>query len=156
MYTNQAYSLCLKNIADAEKFQKLEDIIVYASTVLKSVNKLECDEREWIIACAKQILNGQSIDKDQCTQLPYSTYPRFSVVQYELEESKQHVNRLKIRMAMLRKEKRDLLNIIKSYDSERVNKLSLEKRLQAEQMKNDELRAIISSVYDKKVQAVFL
>lgn len=156
MYTNQAYYSCLKNIADADKHQKLKDVTGYANSVLESVNELERDEREWIIAYAEQILNGLSIDREQCTRLSCDTCARNLAVQNELQESKQHVNNLKNKVAILRKEKRDLLNIIKSYESERVNKLSLEKRLQAEQMKNDELRNFISSVYEEKFRSVSL
>jgi len=69
----------------------------------------------------------------------------------ELAENKMRTKIAENSIAQLQKEKKDLLNILISYDSENIHKVSLEKRLEAQKQINDELRDLISTIFKKKM-----
>jgi len=71
----------------------------------------------------------------------------------ELAENKKRRKIAENSIAQLQKEKKDLLNILTSYDSENIHKVSLEKRFEAERQKNNELRELISRYYIQKENA---
>lgn len=74
-----------------------------------------------------------------------------NALRMELAENKRLTKIAENSIAQLQKEKKDLLNILISYDSENINKVSLEKRLEAQKKTNDELRDLISTIFKKKM-----
>jgi len=76
---------------------------------------------------------------------------KMSALRMELAENKRRTKIAENSVAQLQKEKKDLLNILTSYDSENIHKISLEKRLEVEQQQNNELRDLISNIFNKKM-----
>jgi len=154
---NNAYYQCLSQIMDNSKFKNLEDVKVHVNSVLKIAG----DDRELIgselLATSKEymekigtVLDGKLNDKSK-KSLPSNHSNKISALSMELAQSKRRMKIAENSIAQLQKEKKDLLNILNSYDSENIHKISLEKRLEAEQQKNNELRDLISTIFKKKM-----
>eukprot|EP00102_Acyrthosiphon_pisum_P013504 XP_008183104.1 PREDICTED: uncharacterized protein LOC100168914 isoform X2 [Acyrthosiphon pisum] len=157
---NNTYYQCLKQIADKQKFKNLEDVVVHAKSTLQMAG----DESELIgselIASSKQYLEKFGIVLDSKLNKKLSRARSssdedisMSALRLELAENKRRAKIAENSIAQLQKEKKDLLNILTSYDSENINKVSLEKRFEAERQKNNELRELISRYYIQKENA---
>ncbi|XP_060856020.1 uncharacterized protein LOC132933759 [Metopolophium dirhodum] len=154
---NNAYYQCLSQIMDNRKFKNIEDVKVHVNSVLKIAG----DDRELIgselLATSKEymekigiVLDGKLNDKLK-KSLTSNHNNKISALSMELAQSKRRMKIAENSIAQLQKEKKDLLNILNSYDSENIHKISLEKRLEAEQQKNNELRDLISTIFKKKM-----
>lgn len=157
---NNKYYLCLKQIIDKRKFKNLEDVVVHAKLALQMVG----DESELIgselIASSKQylekfgiVLDSKLNEKLRRARSSSDNDITMSALRLELAENKRRTKIVENTIAQLQKEKKDLLNILTSYDSENINKVSLEKRFEAERQKNNELRELISRYYIQKENA---
>lgn len=154
--TNRVYRQCLLRILDAKKFNSLEDVIPYVTTVLKKGEQLELIGSDLVVSYKKhlekfsELLNKKS--NEELTKIPLSDiYTKLSSLKSQVTESKRNMKIAENKVALLMKEKKDLLNILGSYESENIHKVSLEKRLEAEQKQNEELRAMIASVFKKQM-----
>jgi len=154
---NNAYYQCLTQIMDNRKFKNLEDVKVHVNSVLKIAG----DDCELIgselLASSKEymekigiILNSKLNEKSKKPP-PSNHSSKMSALSMELAENKRRMKIAENSIAQLQKEKKDLLNILTSYDSENIHKITLEKRLEAEQQKNNELRNLISTTFKKKM-----
>ncbi|CAI6354778.1 unnamed protein product [Macrosiphum euphorbiae] len=151
---NNAYYQCLLQIMDNRKFQNLEDVVAHVNSVLK----IDGDDQELIgselLATSKKymekigIVLNEKLKKPQSSNLHSS---KISALSMDVAQSKRRMKIAENSIAQLQKEKKDLLNILASYDSENIHKISLEKRLEAEQQKNNELRDLISTIFKKKM-----
>lgn len=154
---NNAYYQCLTQIMDNRKFKKLEDVKVHVNSVLKTAgNDCELIGSE-LLASSKEYMEkiGIVLDSKLNEKLkrppPSNHSSKLNALSMELAENKRRTKIAENSIAQLQKEKKDLLNILKSYDSENIHKISLEKRLEAEQQKNNELRDLINTIFKKKM-----
>jgi len=154
---NNAYYQCLLQIMDNCKFKNLEDVKVHVNSVFKIAG----DDHELIgselLATSKEymekigIVLGRKLNEKLKKPPPSNHSSKISALSMELAQSKRRMKIAENSIAQLQKEKKDLLNILASYDSENIHKISLEKRLEAEQQKNNELRDLISAIFKKKM-----
>lgn len=151
---NNAYYQCLLQIMDNRKFQNLEDVVAHVNSVLK----IDGDDQELIgselLATSKKYMEKIGIVLNEKLQKPQSSNlhsSKISALSMDVAQSKRRMKIAENSIAQLQKEKKDLLNILASYDSENIHKISLEKRLEAEQQKNNELRDLISTIFKKKM-----
>jgi len=158
---NNAYYKCLKQLIDKQKCKTLEDVILQVNSTLKTVgDDFEQIESE-IVASAKQYLEKFGITLDsklnellkKTLLLNYNS--KMNALRMELAESKRYAQIAENSIAQLQKEKKDLMNILTSIDSENIHKISLEKRLEAEQQQNNELRDLISNIFEKKMPLTY-
>ncbi|XP_015371444.1 PREDICTED: uncharacterized protein LOC107167069 [Diuraphis noxia] len=151
---NNTYYQCLKQITDTQKFENIEDLMVHINLALKMAG----DEFELIgselIASSNQylekfgiILDSKLNEKLKRVHPSSNNDSTMNALRMELAENKRCMKIAENSIAQLQKEKKDLLNILISYDSENINKVSLEKRLEAQKQTNDELRDLISKYY---------
>ncbi|XP_022166696.1 uncharacterized protein LOC111031172 [Myzus persicae] len=154
---NNAYYQCLTQILDKRKFKNLEDVKVHVNSVLKIAGD-DCEViRSELLASSKEsmeklgtVLNSKLNEK--LKKPPPSNHgSKMAALRIELTETKRRTKIAENNIAQLQKEKKDLLNILSSYDSENVNKVSLEKRLEAVRQNNNELRDLISTIFEKKM-----
>lgn len=113
-----------------------------------------------LIASSKQYLKKFGIELDsklneklRRAHSPSNDDITMNALRMELAENKRRTKIAENSIAQLQKEKKDLLNILTSYDSENIHKVSLEKRFEAERQKNNELRELISRYYIQKENA---
>ncbi|XP_060845534.1 uncharacterized protein LOC132925130 [Rhopalosiphum padi] len=154
---NNAYYQCLKQLIDKQKCKTLEDVIVHVDSMLKIAG----DDSELIglelVASSKQYFEkfGIVLDSKLNEALKKSSFltydSKMTALRMELAENKRRTKIAENSVAQLQKEKKDLLNILTSYDSENIHKISLEKRLEVEQQQNNELRDLISNIFNKKM-----
>jgi hypothetical protein len=154
---NNAYYQCLKQLIDKQKCKTFEDVIVHVDSMLKIAG----DDSELIglelVASSKQYFEkfGIVLDSKLNEALKKSSFlnydSKMSALRMELAENKRRTKIAENSIAQLQKEKKDLLNILTSYDSENIHKISLEKRLEVEQQQNNELRDLISNIFNKKM-----
>jgi len=159
---NNTYYQWLKEITDTWKFKNLEDVVFYANNLAL---QMAGDKSQLIgfelIDSSKQYLKkfGIVLDSKLNEKLRRAhsssddNIVLMSALRLELAESKRRTKIAENSIAQLQKEKKDLLNILTSYDSENINKVSLEKRFEAERQKNNELRELISRYYIQKENA---
>ncbi|VVC25799.1 Hypothetical protein CINCED_3A024559 [Cinara cedri] len=155
---NRYYHRCLTDILDTKKFNNLNSVKNHVGSVLKQGNKAESTGSELITFCQTNLEKiGHVLDSKY--KLPIESnnrkciiyHSRLSVLQNELTEVKKSWKNTEHKIALLEREKRDLLNIKNSYDNENVHKVSLEKRIQAEQKRNVKLRAMMSKIFEQKM-----
>ncbi|CAH1732021.1 unnamed protein product [Aphis gossypii] len=158
---NNAYYQCLKQLTDKQKCKTLEDVILQVNSTLKIAgDDFEQIESE-IVASAKQYLEkfgitlGSKLNESlkKTSLLNYNS--KMNALRMELAESKRCAQIAENSIAQLQKEKKDLMNILTSIDSENIHKISLEKRLEAEQQHNNELRDLISNIFEKKMPLTY-
>jgi len=154
---NDAYYQCLTQIMDTRKFKHFEDVIVHVNSTLKIAGDDFELIRSELVASSKEymekfgiVLNSKLNEKSKKI-LPSNHNSKMNALRMELAENKRRTKIAENSIARLQKEKKDLLNILTSYDSENVHKVSLEKRLEAEKQKNNELRDLISTNFKKKI-----
>jgi len=153
---NNAYYQCLTQIMDNCKFKNLEDVKVHVNSVLKIAG----DDWELIgselLASSKEYMEkfGIVLDRklnEKSKKPPPSNHcSKMIALRIELAENKRRMKIAENSIAQLQKEKKDLLNILNSYDTENIHKVSLEKRLEVEKQNNDELRELISTIFKKE------
>lgn len=161
---NRDYYRCLTQIMDTKKLNKLVDVKFEVGLALKQGERADAVGSEIIAVCQRNLKKiGLVLDNDNNklyagtrTKNPFLT-DRLKVneLEKELADNKKNSKRSENKIAILEREKRDLLNELKSYDGESVHRVSLEKRLKAEQLKNDKLRDTISLVFKKKMSYMF-
>lgn len=154
---NSIYHECLVQIINTKKIQNLEDLVVHVDLALKKAG----DDSEIIgselITSSKEYLEKFGIEFDSKLNETFKRNPqsshesKLSALRVELTENERRTKIAENSIALLQKEKNDLLNILTSYDSENIHKISLEKRIEAEQHKNKELRDIIGSMFKKEM-----
>jgi len=158
---NNVYYQCLKQLIDKQKCKTLEDVILQVNSTLKTAgDDFEQIESE-IVASAKQYLEkfgitlGSKLNESlkKTSLLNYNS--KMNALRMELAESKRCAQIAENSIAQLQKEKKDLMNILTSIDSENIHKISLEKRLEAEQQHNNELRDLISNIFEKKMPLTY-
>lgn len=158
---NNVYYQCLKQLLDKQKCKTLEDVILQVNSTLKTASDdFEQIESE-IVASAKENLEkfditlGSKLNESlkKTSLLNYNS--KMNALRTELAESKRYAQIAENSIAQLQKEKKDLMNILTSIDSENIHKISLEKRLEAEQQQNNELRDLISNIFDKKMPLTY-
>lgn len=155
---NHCYYQCLTQIMDTQKFEHLDDVMNHVALVLNSGKETELIGLELVASCKEHLEKfGIILDsKLKFTQefkkntLLYSKI-KLDKLTDELAEKKRSMKIAENKIVVLQKEKKDLLNILESYDSENIHKVSLEKRLKAEQDNNKKLREMISSIFNKKI-----
>lgn len=81
---------------------------------------------------------------------------RVASLEADLAAARRAASKAEKRVAALLNDKKHLLNILDGYERENVHKVSLEKQLEVEQENNRKLRAMIDSVYSKKMQPLDL
>lgn len=155
---NRDYYRCLMQIMKTNKFKNINDVKVSADLVLKQGKMAESIGSHLIAVCQTNLNKiGQVVDNKNKLSVELMKDPlliyhsKLDTLQTEVTENKKSLKNAEIKIALLEREKRDLLNILNSYDTEDVHKVSLEKRLQAEQQNNDQLRDMINLVFQKKV-----
>lgn len=154
---NNAYYQCLMQIMDTRKFKNFEDVIVHVNSTLKIAGDDFEQIRSELVASSKEcmekfgiVLDSKLNEKSKKT-LPSNHNSKMSALKMQIAENKRRTKVAENSIAQLQKEKKDLLNILNSYDSEDIHKVTLEKRLEAEQLKNNELRDLISTIFKKKM-----
>ncbi|XP_025208654.1 uncharacterized protein LOC112604013 [Melanaphis sacchari] len=160
---NNIYYQCLTQIIqDTQKFKNLEDVLVHVNSVLKTVGDGSEQMGLELITSYKKCLKKFGIvfdsklsDKLKETSLS-SNDCKLNALKTELAENKKRAKIADNTIIQLRKEKRDLLNILTSYDAENIHGVSLEKRLEAEQQKNSELRELIATIFNEKNPFIIL
>ncbi|XP_025198200.1 uncharacterized protein LOC112596656 [Melanaphis sacchari] len=154
---NNFYYQCLTQIMDTRKFKNLEDVIVHVNSTLKIAgDDFELIRSELVASSKEYMENFGSVLDSKLNEKPKKTSflnydSNISVLRMELAKNKRYTKIAENSIAQFRKEKKDLLNILASYDSENIHKVSLEKRLEAEQQKNNELRDLIRIVFKEKM-----
>ncbi|XP_015371441.1 PREDICTED: uncharacterized protein LOC107167065 [Diuraphis noxia] len=153
---NNTYYQCLTQIMDNRKFKNLEGVKVHVNSVLKIAG----DDWELIaselLASSKECMEkfGIVLDRklnEKVKKPPSSNHcSKMIALRIELDENKRRMKIAENSITQLQKEKKDLLNILNSYDTENIHKVSLEKRLEAEKQNNDELRDLISTIFKKE------
>lgn len=81
---------------------------------------------------------------------------RVASLEADLAAARRAASKAERRVTALLNDKKHLLNILDGYERENVHKVSLEKQLEIEQENNRKLRAMIDSVYSKKMQPLNL
>jgi len=155
--TNQIFYRCLEEIASTPKFQNLDDVKEYVSLALKKSIGPEKMGLELIDSFNEHLnkiadMLGDRLNNEQSTNFPISNaQTQLAALRNELADTKKNMKLAENKVAVLQKEKKDLLNILDSYDAENVHKVSLMKRLTAEQENTRKLRAMIDSVFKQKI-----
>lgn len=154
---NHSYYQCLTQIF-SHKFEHLEDVMVNIELVLKIGKESELIGPELIASCKEHlekfgiILDSKFKYNQEFTKNALlSSKTKIDTLKNELEVTKRSMKISENKITILQKEKKDLLNILESYDTENTHKVSLEKRLKAEQDNNKKLREMISSIFKKKI-----
>lgn len=154
---NHDYFECLTYIMNMQKVQTLEEVMVNVSETLKKGQTFELIGSE-LLASGEEftkkigiILNNNKVSYELAKKSYLSTLNELVVLKNELAENKRNTKIAENQIAVLRKEKKDLLSILDSYDSENIHKVSLEKRLKAEQETNEKLREMVAVAYKKKL-----
>lgn len=156
---NRDYYQCLMQIMDTKKFNDLDNVKVYVGLALKQGERMENVESNLIAYCQSNMKKiGLVLDRknklyiESMTKDPFFIYhSKFNELKNELLKTKKSTKDAEYKNALLEREKRDLLNILNSYDNENVHKVSLEKQLKAEKLNNDKLREMISKVFKHKM-----
>lgn len=154
--TNQMYYQCLAQIVDTKLFNNLKDVIAHVTLTLEKGEESEHIGPDLIAICKEHLEKfGIVLDNklnNKLTESPLLTYQKkLNLLENELLENKRSMKIAENQITLLKKEKKDLMNIISSYDTVDIHKTSLEKRLKAEQKKNDELQGIVASVFNRKM-----
>lgn len=154
---NHVYFECLTFIMNVQKVQSIEDVRGYVSGALKKGEQSELIGSE-LIASGEEfikkigsILNKNKVNYEQAKKLHLTYLNELVALRKELAENKRSTEIAENQIALLRKEKKDLLSILDSYDNENIHKVSLEKRLKAEQETNEQLRGMVAAAYKKKL-----
>lgn len=153
---NNAYHQCLSQIVNTEEFKSINKVRARVASTLKKEKKPDVVGSKLIASYKSHLKNIGTISG---TKLQDEFAENFALLnnktklddlKKELEiknsELKNYENSIKI----LKKENRDLFNIIKDYDTENIHKVSLEIHLKAEREANSKLREMISSVFSEK------
>lgn len=156
---NRDYYRCLMDIMDTKNEKHFKDLKNDVVLALKRGEKAESFESELLTVCQTNlrkiayVLDSENKSYGETMAYdPFLNYrSKLDDLQSELAENKKNLKISGSKIALLEREKRDLLNILNSYDSENVHKVSLEKRLKVEQMNNDKLRDMINLVFKKKM-----
>lgn len=156
---NREYYRCLMHIMDTKNIKHFNDIKNDVVLALKQGERAESIGTELLTVCqtnmrkiAYVLDNENKLYSETMAYDPFLNYrSKLDELQSELAENKKNSKISASKIALLEREKRDLLNILNSYDSENVHKISLEKRLKVEQMNNDKLRDMINLVFKKKM-----
>jgi len=153
---NNVYYQCLTRITDTQKCRSIEDVKAHVALALKNGAESDSIGPELIASCKERlrkfhiVLDGKPRDgSTRDTHL--NAKSELDALNDELAGNKRNVKVLENSVKTLRKEKKDLLNILHSYNTENVNRVSLEKQLKAERETNGKLREMISVVFRKKV-----
>lgn len=153
---NNAYYQCLTHIMDTEKCRSVEDLKARVSVALKNGGETALIGTELISCCERYLKEfGNALDKRSRVEsgksaLSSNAKTELDALENELAETKRITKIYENRVAVLKKEKRDLLNILHDYDAENARKISLKKLLKAEQDANSKLREMISGVFNEK------
>jgi hypothetical protein len=154
--TNRMYYQSLAQIFDTKQFKNLKDVMVHVALTLKKGEESQLIGPELIKICKEHlekfgvVLNNKLNDKPAKNSL-LSYQKKLNLLENELLENKRSMKIVENQIILLKKEKRDLMNIISSYDTVDIHKTSLENRLKAEQKKNDKLQDIVASVFNRKM-----
>lgn len=157
---NNTYCQCLKQITDTRKFKNLEEVVAHVNLALQTAGDGSELIGSELIESSKQYLKKFGIVLDsnlnETLRRAHSSSDNditMRALRLELAENKKRRKIAENSIAQLQKEKKDLLNILTSYDSENIHKVSLEKRFEAERQKNNELRELISRYFIQKENA---
>lgn len=145
---NRAYHQCVSQIMDTQNVQSVEDIIRNVSLALQNENETERFESELIASCKENSVKLKIV-LDCSLKIMRDRENKLNSLKKQLVQKADETRIAENQVAILTKEKKDLLNISKSYVTENVHKL--EKKIEEEQRKNKELREMIASIFKKKV-----
>jgi len=153
---NNVYYQCLAQVMDTQKFQSIEDVKAHVALALKNEVKSDLIGSELTASCKEHLKKFHIVLdsklRDELTRNTHSNAKsKLDALKDELAGNKRNMKIFEDRIKILRKKKKDLLNILQSYNTENVNRVSLEKLLKAEQETNSKLREMISVVFRKKV-----
>jgi hypothetical protein len=153
---NQMYHQSFAQIVDTKQFQNLKDVMVHVALTLEKGEESELIGPELISICKEHLEKfGVVLDNklnNKPAKNPLLIYQKkFNLLENELLEKKRSMKIAENQITLLKKEKKDLMNMIKSYDTMDIHKTSLEKQLNAEQKKNDKLQGIVASVFNRKI-----
>lgn len=157
---NRDYYRCLTQIMDTDKSNNLVDIKFEVGLALKQEERAYAVGTEIIAVCRTNLKKIGHVLDGENSKLYAGTMTRdpflidrlkANELEKELADNKKNSKNSENKIAILEREKRDLLNKLNSYDTESVHRVSLEKRLKAEQLKNDKLRDTISLVFKQKM-----
>lgn len=154
---NRMYYQCLAQIIDTRQFKDLKEVMD-ANFTLTLMKGEECEliGPELVAICKEHLKTFGTILDNKINEKPAANplltyHEKLNVLENELAENKKSMKIAENQIVLLKKEKKDLMNIISSFENSDVNKTSLEKRLKAEQKKNDELQAIVASVFNRRM-----
>lgn len=153
---NRHYYECLTQILDTRKFQNLSDVRLYISSGLKKSDQMGFIKTELTPSFKKHLEKfTKMLDTELNEELPklkfLSYRTKINVLRNELEEIKRKMKYAGINIKLLQKEKKDLMNILESYNTENVYKVPVAKRLKSEQEKHVELQAMVSTIFKNKM-----
>lgn len=156
MKANREYYECLTQIIDTRKFQNYRDVRIYVSSKLKNIDRLgyvESDLTPAFKAHLEKFTNMLDTElNEELPKLKFLSYrAKVNALRNELEEIKRNTKITEFNIKLLHKEKKDLMNILESYNTENLHKVPLEKRLKSEQEKHVELQAMVSAIFKNKI-----
>lgn len=156
MKANREYYECLTQIIDTRKFQNLKDVRLYVLSELKNRDRLGYVETDLTPAFKDhlekftKILNTEL--NEELPKLKFLSYrTKINALRNELEEIKRKTKIAEFNIKLLQKEKKDLMNILESYNTENSHKVPLEKRLKSEQEKHVELQEMVTTIFKNKM-----
>lgn len=153
---NRDYYECLTQIIDTRKFQTLRNVRLYVSSELKKKEQLGFVETDLTPSFNKHLEKfTKMLDtelNDELPKLKFLSYrSKINALRNELEEIKRNMKIVEFNIKLLQKEKKDLMNILESYNTENLHRVPLEKRLKSEQEKHVELQAMVSTIFKNKI-----
>jgi len=152
---NNMYYECLTQIMDAKKVQSIENVRDYVRSTLKKGKNSNVVRSNLIALCESNlktfgtILNNKLQDKYAKNSLE-NTKTKLDDLKKELAAKNRQLKNYESNVKLLKKEKRDLLNILHGYEVENIHKISLEKQLKAEKETNIKLREMAANIFKNK------